>query len=131
MKVRASMLAGMFTLPKLVSLRVDSGETVGRLNAYREAGADCLFVPAVTDRPTLTELVQSVKGPINILAGPGLPVAADLQRIGIARLSVGSAIMRAALARARDAADELLQKGTYNKFLGRNILYSEVNELMK
>jgi 2-methylisocitrate lyase-like PEP mutase family enzyme len=105
-------------------------ETVRRLNAYREAGADCLFVPGVTDMPTLTQLVQSVAGPFNVLAGPGMPPVADLQRIGIARLSVGSAIMRATLAIARDAADELLQKGTYNTFLDRNIPYNEVNELM-
>jgi 2-methylisocitrate lyase-like PEP mutase family enzyme len=106
-------------------------ETLRRLNAYREAGADCLFVPGVTDMPTLTLLVHSVPGPLNVLAGPGMPPAADLQRIGIARLSVGSAIMRATLAVARDAADELLQKGTYNTFLDRNIPYNEVNELMK
>jgi 2-methylisocitrate lyase-like PEP mutase family enzyme len=106
-------------------------ETVRRLNAYRQAGADCLFVPGVTDMPTLTQLVRSVVGPLNVLAGPGMPPVADLQRIGIARLSVGSAIMRATLALARDAADELLQKGTYNTFLDRNIPYSEVNELMK
>jgi 2-methylisocitrate lyase-like PEP mutase family enzyme len=106
-------------------------ETVRRLTAYREAGADCLFVPGVTDMATLTQLVQSVVGPINVLAGSGMPPVADLQRIGIARLSVGSGIMRATLALARDAADELLQKGTYNTFLDRNISYSEVNELMK
>jgi 2-methylisocitrate lyase-like PEP mutase family enzyme len=106
-------------------------ETVRRLNAYHEAGADCLFVPGVTDMPTLTQLVESVAGPLNVLAGPGMPPVADLQRIGIARLSVGSAIMRATLAVARDAADELLQKGTYNTFLDRNIPYNEVNELMK
>lgn len=106
-------------------------ETVRRLNAYREAGADCLFVPGVTDMPTLTQLVQSVAGPLNVLAGPGMPPVADLQRVGIARLSVGSAIMRATLAVARDAADELLQKGTYKTFLDRNIPYNEVNELMK
>jgi 2-methylisocitrate lyase-like PEP mutase family enzyme len=106
-------------------------ETMRRLNAYREAGADCLFVPGVTDMPTLTQLVHSVPGPLNVLAGPGMPLVAELQRIGIARLSVGSAIMRATLAVARDAADELLQKGTYNTFLDRNIPYSEVNELMK
>jgi len=106
-------------------------ETVRRLNAYREAGADCLFVPGVTDTPTLTQLVRSVSAPLNILAGPGMPSVTDLQRIGIVRLSVGSAIMRATLALARDAADELLQKGTYNTFLDRNIPYSEVNELMK
>jgi 2-methylisocitrate lyase-like PEP mutase family enzyme len=106
-------------------------ETVRRLNAYREAGADCLFVPGVTDIPTLTQLVRSVPGPLNVLASPGMPPVADLQRIGIARLSVGSGIMRATLALARDAADELLQKGTYNIFLDRNIPYNEVNELMK
>jgi 2-methylisocitrate lyase-like PEP mutase family enzyme len=106
-------------------------ETVRRLNAYREAGADCLFVPGVTDIPTLTQLVRSVPGPLNVLAGPGMPPVADLQLIGIARLSVGSGIMRATLALARDAADELLQKGTYNTFLDRNIPYNEVNELMK
>jgi 2-methylisocitrate lyase-like PEP mutase family enzyme len=106
-------------------------ETVRRLNAYRQAGADCLFVPGVTDMPTLTQLVRSVPSPLNVLAGPGMPPVADLQHIGIARLSVGSAIMRATLAVARDAADELLQKGTYHTFLDRNIPYSEVNELMK
>jgi 2-methylisocitrate lyase-like PEP mutase family enzyme len=106
-------------------------ETMRRLNAYREAGADCLFAPGVTDMPTLTQLVHSVPGPLNVLAGPGMPPVAELQRIGIARLSVGSAIMRATLAVARDAADELLQKGTYNTFLDRNIPYSEINELMK
>jgi 2-methylisocitrate lyase-like PEP mutase family enzyme len=106
-------------------------ETVRRLNAYHQAGADCLFVPGITDMPTLTQLVQSVAGPLNVLAGPGMPPVADLQRIGIARLSVGSAIMRATLAVARDAADELLQKGTYQTFLDRNIPYHEVNELMK
>ena len=106
-------------------------ETVHRLNAYREAGADCLFVPGITDMPTLIQLARSVPGPLNVLAGPGMPPVADLQRIGIARLSVGSAIMRATLALAKDAADELLQKGTYNTFLDRNIPYNEVNELMK
>lgn len=107
------------------------GETLRRLNAYREAGADCLFVPGVTDMPTLTQLVHSVPGPLNVLVGPGMPSVADLQRIGIARLSVGSGIMRATLAVARDAAEELLQKGTYSTFLDRNIPYNEVNELMK
>jgi 2-methylisocitrate lyase-like PEP mutase family enzyme len=107
------------------------GETQRRLNAYREAGADCLFVPGVTDMPTLTQLVRSVPGPLNVLAGLGMPSVADLQRIGIARLSVGSGIMRATLAVARDAAEELLQKGTYSTFLDRNIPYNEVNELMK
>lgn len=105
-------------------------ETVRRANAYRDAGADCLFVPGVVDLPTLTNLVREIKGPINVLTGAGLPVVTELERIGIARLSVGSAIMRATLATARDAARQLLQHGTYSVFLDRNIPFAEINELM-
>ena len=143
-RIRAAReAAGNTNVPLVINARTDVylervgesasrfAETIRRLNAYREAGADCLFVPGVTDMPTLTQLVRSVSAPLNILAGPGMPSVTDLQRIGIVRLSVGSAIMRATLALARDAADELLQKGTYNTFLDRNIPYSEVNELMK
>jgi 2-methylisocitrate lyase-like PEP mutase family enzyme len=106
-------------------------ETVRRANAYREAGADCLFVPGETDLATLTELVRKIAGPLNVLAGPGMPSTSELQRIGVARLSVGSAIMRATLATARDGANELIHKGTYSAFLDRNIPYDEINELMK
>ncbi|MEQ1474674.1 MAG: isocitrate lyase/phosphoenolpyruvate mutase family protein, partial [Candidatus Acidiferrum sp.] len=105
-------------------------ETVRRANAYREAGADCLFVPGVTDLATLTNLAREIKGPLNVLAGPGLPHVGELERIGVARLSVGSAIMRATLATAREAARELLQEGTYSAFLDRNIPFAEVNQLM-
>jgi 2-methylisocitrate lyase-like PEP mutase family enzyme len=105
-------------------------ETVRRANAYREAGADCLFVPGVTDSGTLARLVHEIKGPINVLAGAGLPNVAELERIGVARLSVGSGIMRATLALARDAARDLLQHGTYSAFLDHSIPHSEINELM-
>jgi 2-methylisocitrate lyase-like PEP mutase family enzyme len=105
-------------------------ETVRRANAYRDAGADCLFVPGVADLHTLTNLVREIKGPINVLVGPGLAPAGELERIGIARLSVGSAIMRASLAMARDAARTLLQEGTYTAFTDRTIPHAEVNELM-
>jgi 2-methylisocitrate lyase-like PEP mutase family enzyme len=105
-------------------------EAVRRANAYREAGADCLFVPGVVDSPTLTKLVREIKGPMNVLAGPGLPNVAELQGLGVARLSVGSGIMRATLALARDAARELLQHGTYSSFLDHSVPHGEVNELM-
>jgi 2-methylisocitrate lyase-like PEP mutase family enzyme len=106
-------------------------EAVRRVNAYRDAGADCLFVPGVTDVQTITELVRNIRGPLNILAGPGLPSVTDLQRIGVSRLSVGSAIMRATLAVARNAANELLHSGTYSAFLDHTIPFTEVNDLMK
>jgi 2-methylisocitrate lyase-like PEP mutase family enzyme len=143
-RIRAARQAGeQAGVPVVINARTDvylakvgepSGrfaETVRRVNAYREAGADCLFVPGVTDLATLTELARKIPGPLNVLAGPGMPSTGELERIGVARLSVGSAIMRATLATARDAANELLQKGTYSGFLDRNIPYDEVNELMK
>ena len=143
-RIRAARLAGeQAGVRVMINARTDVylakvGEPAGRLaeavrrvNAYREAGADCLFVPGVTDLATLTELARKISGPLNVLAGPGMPSTGELERIGVARVSVGSAIMRATLATARDAANELIQKGTYGAFLDRNIPYDEVNELMK
>jgi len=48
-------------------------EAVRRANAYRDAGADCLFVPGVTDAKVIEELVRAIQGPLNVLAGPGTP----------------------------------------------------------
>lgn len=107
------------------------GESVRRLNAYRLAGADCLFIPGVTDAPTISELVRQVSGPINVLIGPGMLSTAELQKLGVARLSAGSGIMRASMAFARDAAVELLTKGTYSAILERTIPFAELNNLMK
>ena len=63
--------------------------TVERLNAYHDAGADCLFAPGVRDRDTIARLVKAVRGPLNILAVAGSPSIADLEALGVARVSVG------------------------------------------
>jgi 2-methylisocitrate lyase-like PEP mutase family enzyme len=105
-------------------------ETVRRANAYREAGGDCIFVPGATDLTTLAELVREIPAPINVLTTAGCPSVRDLQKIGVARVTVGSGIMRAALAFARDAVNELLEKGTYSTFLEHTIAFQEANELM-
>jgi 2-methylisocitrate lyase-like PEP mutase family enzyme len=105
-------------------------EAVRRANAYREAGGDCIFVPGLTDLATLAELVRQIPAPINVLTTVGCPSVRDLQKIGVARVTVGSGIMRAALAFARDAVNELLEKGTYSTFLEHTIPFQEANELM-
>src|SRR5262249_4210850 len=89
---------------------------VERGNAYRAAGADCVFVPGVVDAPTIKALVDGIAGPINVLAVGGSPPVPDLERLGVARVSVGSGLMRAALALVRDAARELKTQGTYHAF---------------
>ena len=70
-------------------------------------------------------------GPLNILAGPGVPSIAELQAMGVARVSAGSGIMRAALATARDAAVELLEKGSYTGFTAKAISFREMIGLLK
>jgi 2-methylisocitrate lyase-like PEP mutase family enzyme len=105
-------------------------ETVNRANAYLEAGANCIFVPGLGDAKTITMLVREIAGPINILAGRGVPTIPELARIGVARVSVGSGLMRAALALVRSAAEELLSSGTYTSFTEHTIPYAELNKLL-
>lgn len=91
-------------------------ETVRRAGIYREAGADCIFVPGVIDAETIAALVQAIGGPVNVLAMPGAPSIPELGRLGVARVSLGAAVARVALAATRQAARELLEKGTYQAF---------------
>jgi 2-methylisocitrate lyase-like PEP mutase family enzyme len=107
------------------------GVAIDRGRAFLDAGADCVFVPGVRDRDTISSLVQGIGGPVNILATKGVPPIADLEALGVARVTVGSGPMRAALAVARDVARELKSTGTYESFTEHTIPYAEVNELMK
>jgi 2-methylisocitrate lyase-like PEP mutase family enzyme len=104
-------------------------EAVRRCNAFREAGADCLFLPRVADEATIGRLVQAVHGPVNILAGPGTPPVASLARLGVARVSLGSGPMRATLGLLRRIARELAESGTYAAMSSDAITYAEANEL--
>jgi 2-methylisocitrate lyase-like PEP mutase family enzyme len=104
---------------------------IRRANAYREAGADCLFVPGVRDAQTIGELARRLNGPLNVLAGPGTPPVAELERLGVARVSVGSWPGLAALTLARKVAQELLGAGTYTFIAADTITYPEANAMMK
>lgn len=105
--------------------------TVERLSAYRDAGADCLFVPGVCDEETIARLVEALRFPLNILAGPGAPPAGRLEELGAARVSVGSGPMRAVMALTRRMAVELRDEGTWSRMMEDTIPYVEANELMK
>lgn len=94
-------------------------ESISRGNKYREAGADCIFVQPVWEKEIISTLVKEIKAPINILANPGPgtglpPSVQELQDLGVARLSLGSSVMKATLALIKKIAEELLAKGTYN-----------------
>lgn len=93
-------------------------ESIRRGNKYREAGADCIFVQPVWEKETIRTLVKEINAPINILSNPAIgaglpPSVRELQDLGVARLSLGSSLMKATLALIKKVADELSEKGTY------------------
>ena len=102
---------------------------VRRLNAYRAAGADCLFAPGVSDAATIATLVKEVDGPLNVLAMATSPPVPELERLGVARVSLGSGPMRAGLTVFKRLAEELRGAGTYGALAGA-IPHAELNRLL-
>ena len=105
--------------------------SIARANRYREAGASCLFVPAAADREAIRTLAREIDGPLNILTVPGCPPIAELQALGVRRVSEGSGPMRATMMLTRRIAEELLQSGTYTRFHAEAIPYAEANRLFE
>jgi len=104
-------------------------ETVRRLVAFRDAGAECVFAPGVGDAETIRRLVQDVQCPLNILAGPGSLSIPELEKLGVARVSLGSGTIRATLGLLRKIAEELQSSGTYTAMEGAPA-HGQVNGLM-
>jgi 2-methylisocitrate lyase-like PEP mutase family enzyme len=105
-------------------------ETLRRLAAFRDAGADCVFAPGLRDAATIARLVKDLQCPVNILAGAGFPPVPELQKLGVARVSVGSGAMRATLGLLRRIAEELRSAGTYATLDGA-IPFADVNGMME
>ena len=141
-KIRAVMDAGRRRgVSVVVNARVDvyldrvgaeSGrleETIRRGLVYRDAGAACVFVPGLTDPAVIRSLVERLACPINVLAGAGGPSIPELAKLGVARVSLGSGPMRAALTLVERLAGEVLGRGTYTALEGASP-HSAFNELM-
>jgi 2-methylisocitrate lyase-like PEP mutase family enzyme len=95
--------------------RPDLRDTIARLQAFQEAGADVLFAPGLKSKEDITTVVRSVDRPVNVimgLAGVQLSVA-ELSEIGVKRISVGSALARTALGAFLRAAHEMQEHGTF------------------
>ncbi len=104
-------------------------EAIERANAYRAAGADCLFVPFARDAETISTLCEEIDGPLNVLASgvsPPIPVLAGL---GVARVSIGGLMSLAFATLARRIAGELKDTGTYG-FTEGVVLHPEMNALL-
>jgi len=104
--------------------------TVDRLRAYARAGADCVFVPAVKDADTIARLVRAVEAPLNVLLLPGAPGIAALEHLGVARASIGSGLMRAALGAARKIALAMYERRDDESLFRDAVPYAEVNRLL-
>jgi 2-methylisocitrate lyase-like PEP mutase family enzyme len=103
---------------------------IRRANAYRKAGADCLFLPAVARRADIERIVPALDGPLNLLAFPGIPTTPELERLGVARLSVGTRLTLNAMSVLKKAAAELLSTGSYESMLVGDITFADANRLM-
>lgn len=103
---------------------------VERLNAYRDAGADCLFVPGVADATTIGRLAKAVKGPLNILATIGTPSVSELQRLGVRRVSLGSGPSRVSLFALQRFVRRLRDEGTFEPLATEAIPYADVQKIL-
>ncbi len=101
-----------------------------RLLAFKDAGADCVFVPGVTDEQTIGRMVSALQFPLNILPSAGSPTVGRLQELGVARVSLGSGPMRAAMGLMRRIAEQFRDSGTYSLMLESPFSYADANQLM-
>lgn len=108
--------------------RPDLDETIRRLTAYAEAGADCLYAPGILSLADITAVVRAVAPkPVNVQVGSDFATVAELAELGVRRISVGGALARAAWAGFLEAAREIAQQGTFTS-LARGLSFAEINE---
>lgn len=105
-------------------------EALRRGELYRAAGADGLFAPGLADREGIAELVTGTPLPVNLLAWPDLPGAAELERLGVRRLSAGSGIASAVYGRAAALASGFLADGLQGPMQADALNWGEMNALM-
>jgi methylisocitrate lyase len=109
--------------------RPDLAETMRRLVAYAEAGADCLYAPGVRAMSDISAIVKAVAPrPVNVLVGTDFTTVAQLAEAGVRRISVGGALARAAWTGFLSAAREIATTGTFSE-LARNVPVPEMNKL--
>ncbi len=134
-------LATTLDVPFVINARVDvylrgSGapesrfeHTVQRANAYLQAGADCVYPIGRLDSATIGALVKAIAGPINIMGGPVNPPLAELERLGVARVSLAGSLMRAMLGHLRAVTRDVLERGVYTRLAEDSLTGAELDSL--
>jgi 2-methylisocitrate lyase-like PEP mutase family enzyme len=116
-------------LKKLVSAEEAVAETLRRAAAIKSAGASGLFVPAAIKPEDIAAIAEGAGLPVNIMALPGVPNAARLKELGVKRLSAATAIFNAAMAGAREAAEDFLATGDADQLWQRRGAPPDYNKL--
>lgn len=134
-------LATAMDVPFVINARVDVylraiGEpetrfelAVRRANAYVAAGADCVYPIGKLDHATIGALVQAIDGPINIMGSPINPPLAELEQLGVARVSLAGSLMRAMLGHLRAVARDLFERGDYTRMAAESLTGAELDAL--
>lgn len=112
--------------------RADLKDTIERLQAYQEAGADVLYAPGVPSKDDIATLVRAVDRPVNVLMSGGEPrlTLAELAELGVKRVSVGGALTRVALGAFLSAAREMRERGTFAG-LANAVSFRELSEMFE
>lgn len=105
-------------------------EVIRRGKAYSQAGADCIFVFGVHDAESISKVVSGLACPVNVIAGQGSPTIAELQKLGVARVTFGSGPARVTLGLLRRVAKELIAQGTYESLTNGAVSAAEMNKLV-
>ncbi|KYP79263.1 isocitrate lyase/PEP mutase family protein [Ferroacidibacillus organovorans] len=126
-------------IPLFINARIDTfkygGKTINELledtlrraTLYRQSGADCIFVFGVKDRGIMQKLVRGIHGPVNFMAGSGMPPVNQFKAIGVSRISIGPAALKVAMGAVKQVATELFITGTYDSFSQSEMSYQELN----
>ena len=107
--------------------RPDLAETLRRLTAYADAGADCLYAPGIRSTADIVTVVKAIAPkPVNVLVGSDFATVAELAEFGVRRISVGGALARAAWTGFLQAAKEIAERGTFTR-LAQAVPFAEIN----
>jgi methylisocitrate lyase len=107
--------------------RPDLDETIRRLRAYADAGADCLYAPGIRSKSEIAAVVAAVAPkPVNVLVGSDFTTVAEVGAAGVRRISVGGALARTAWSGFIHAAKEIAERGTFTA-LARAVPFADIN----
>jgi 2-methylisocitrate lyase-like PEP mutase family enzyme len=104
-------------------------EAIDRALAYRDAGADCVYPMGLADADSIATFVNALKCPVNVMVRPGLPPLAELERLGVRRVSFGPAASYATMGLLKRISREVLTEGTFHSLTEGAITHEELNRL--